>query len=100
MVSVGTRANGPHSLVTSQETLKSRKHNLRTSADDCISDIQEALYENQIMTLRELAERLRVSVSGLRKILKREPDFPRFPVGQQLRFDWSQVVAYLSKGES
>ena len=60
------------------------------------------LFENQtvkLLTLGELARRLKVSVSGLRKIVARDDRFPKYKVGQQLRFDWDTVARYFHKGD-
>ena len=51
---------------------------------------------NDILTLPELAERLKVSVSGLRKVIKRE-QVPHFKVGQQIRVSWVTVANYLKR---
>lgn len=56
---------------------------------------------NEILTLPEVAARLKVSVSGLRKILRRRGIPGAFKVGQQWRFYWSKVARHLlSQGEN
>lgn len=64
------------------------------------SDHEASLFENlaqeEILTLPELATRLRVSIPGLRKILARQPLTGAFKVGQQWRFRWPLVVQALS----
>ena len=54
---------------------------------------------DEILTLPELAARLKVSVSGLRKILRRERMPGAFKVGQQWRFRWALVARFLSAGK-
>lgn len=54
---------------------------------------------NELQTLREVAMRLKISVSGLRKIVARYTDFPKYKVGHQLRFSWIEVERYFRKGE-
>ena len=56
--------------------------------ENCIAD--------EILTFPELAARLKVSVSGLRKILRRSGLPGAFKVGQQWRFRWALVVRFLS----
>jgi hypothetical protein len=60
------------------------------------------LFDNHIvlLTLGELADRLKISSSGLRKIIARDSTFPKYKVGQQLRFDWNAVERYFRKGDS
>lgn len=61
----------------------------------------EKFFENRIgelLKLSELADRLKMSVSGLRKLVARDDRFPRLKVGQQLRFSWSSVERYLLEG--
>ena len=71
-------------------------------ANDAADDAARALFFDnsiaEILTLRELADRLKISVSGLRKLVYRDARFPKFKVGQQLRFRWSSVERYLQKG--
>ena len=60
------------------------------------------LFDNkiaEICTIGELAERLKISVSGLRKIIGRDAHFPKLKVGHQLRFRWDQVESHLRKGK-
>jgi len=61
-----------------------------------------ALFDNQIriMTLEELANQLKISPSGLRKIIARDANFPRYKVGHQLRFNWEAVERYFRKGDT
>jgi excisionase family DNA binding protein len=58
------------------------------------------LFDNQeeLLTYEECAQRLKISVSGLQKLVyRRELPFMKF--GQQgVRFYWSEVVATLRKG--
>lgn len=84
---------------TDHQLQSRRKYRRIDRTSGIVSGNEARLIDNQILTLRELAERLKISVSGLRKVLKRDSKFPVFRVGQQLRFDWSLVVAHLSKGE-
>ncbi len=63
----------------------------------------ELIFEKEIsafLTLGDLARQLKISVSGLRKIIARDAKFPRYKVGQQLRFSWDAVERYFRKGES
>jgi excisionase family DNA binding protein len=66
----------------------------------CSGTSDLALIENfiadEILTFPELAARLKVSVSGLRKILRRNGLPGAFKVGQQWRFRWALVVRFLS----
>lgn len=58
------------------------------------------LFDNQIreiLTVNELAERLKISVSGLRKIIARDTRFPKYKVGHQLRFCWTVVESYFQR---
>ena len=60
------------------------------------------LFDNrisEIFTIGELSERLKISVSGLRKIIARDCGFPRYKVGHQMRFSWIEVERYFHKGE-
>ena len=62
-----------------------------------------SLFDNQttdLLTLGELARRLKVSISGLRKIISRDAMFPKYKVGQQLRFSWNAVERYFRKGDA
>lgn len=64
--------------------------------------VDEWLFDNQIsefFTIGELANRLKLSVSGLRKIIARDAKFPKYKVGHQLRFNWKEVDRYFRKGE-
>ncbi len=54
---------------------------------------------NEILTLPEIAARLKVSVSGLRKVLRRQGIPGAFKVGQQWRFRWATLVAHLSSAK-
>jgi AraC-like DNA-binding protein len=63
----------------------------------------ESLFENRItelLTLGELARQLKISISGLRKIIARDVKFPKYKVGQQLRFSWDAVERYFRKGDA
>jgi hypothetical protein len=65
------------------------------------SDRNAAIFEKrigQLLTLQELAEQLKISVSGLRKILARDCNFPKYKVGHQLRFRWEMVERYFLNG--
>ncbi len=63
----------------------------------------DTLFDNQtpeLLTLGELARLLKVSISGLRKIISRDARFPKYKVGQQLRFSWNAVERYFQKGDA
>ena len=65
--------------------------------------LSRTLFEKEIadfLTLSELATKLKISVSGLRKIVARDASFPKYKVGQQLRFSWDAVERYFRKGGS
>ena len=64
--------------------------------------VGKLLIDNQIdelQTLGEVAKRLNISLSGFRKIVARNRDFPKYKVGHQLRFSWIEVARYFRKGE-
>lgn len=63
----------------------------------------ESLFDKkrtELLTLGDLAKQLKISVSGLRKIIARDARFPRYKIGQQLRFSWDAVERYFRKGDS
>ena len=65
--------------------------------------LEPVLFDNSIvdlLTLGELAQRLKISVSGLRKIVARDAKFPKYKVGQQLRFNWNAAEEYFRKGDT
>jgi hypothetical protein len=64
--------------------------------------IVHKVFENRkedLLSLGELAIKLNISVSGLRKIIARDMKFPKYKVGHQLRFNWSAVERYFRKGD-
>ena len=73
---------------------------LPPASDVMIGPSQNMIFDNGIreplLTLRELADQLRVSESGLRKLIKRER-LPHYKVGQQLRFKWSVLEGHLQR---
>ena len=79
-----------------------RQRELRSSALEIApsSDRKEpGIFDNrivEILTYPELAGRLKMSVSGLRKLVRRDGNFPRLRVGHEYRFNWPAVYAYLS----
>ena len=55
---------------------------------------------DEILTFAELAVRLKKSESGLRKLIKRDPNFPQLRRGHEhFRFSWGEVRSYLSQRE-
>lgn len=55
---------------------------------------ETALGPRTLLTVVELAARLKVSVSWVYKRTKR---LPRYGAGRSLRFDWVEVTSYLRK---
>jgi excisionase family DNA binding protein len=54
----------------------------------------------KLLSTRELAEYLGISLRTLQRVLKEEPDFPKYRVGRQLRFDPEEVKEFLKEREA
>ena len=68
-----------------------------TSKKSCDAELFDNNITKEFITLGELAARLKLSVSGLRKIIARDKDFPRYKVGRQLRFCWNAMESYFQR---
>ena len=58
-----------------------------------------SLFENSaplILSVRELAERLRLSENGVRKLV-RKGKIPALHAGRSIRFDWDEVLVALMR---
>jgi predicted DNA-binding transcriptional regulator AlpA len=60
--------------------------------------MQEKIYTPELITLKEAAKVLSVSIGTLDKLRASEPNFPLpFPIGKSLRYDKRALIEWLHK---
>lgn len=56
-------------------------------------------YMNDLITIKDLALKFRLSERSIRRYIKADPNFPVMRIGGLLRFDYEEVYDYMKKRE-